>query len=79
MHECKSPHLQSDDVWQSFHCVEEHCTGSCCDDTNVVFNHSILPMRAYSTERLVLVGSVDVLVLKNLGCKDTIVTVDVLD
>jgi hypothetical protein len=35
-------------------------------------------MRAYSTERLVLVGSVYV-VLKNLGCKDTVVTVDVLD
>ena len=58
--------------------MEEHCTGSCCDEANVAFNHSVLPMRAYSTERLVLVGSINV-VLKNLGCKDTVVTVDVLD
>jgi hypothetical protein len=45
MHECETPHLQSDDIQPSFHCMEEHCTGSWCDDTNVAFNHSVLPMR----------------------------------
>ena len=77
MEKCEAPELRCDDVRPHLHGVQEHGTDSCCDYTNVPFDDSILPVSANSTEQLLLITCVE-MVTKGLGCKDPIVTMNVL-
>jgi hypothetical protein len=58
--------------------MEKHCTGSCCNDTDVALDYPILPMSADSTKGLMLVGCCN-MILEKLHGKDTIVTVNMFD
>jgi hypothetical protein len=76
VHKGKTPKLRGNDIWPHVHSMKKHGASACSDHTDVTFNYTILPMSAYTTEGLMLIGGID-MILKSLSSEYSIITVDV--
>jgi len=74
----KRPEFGCDDLWPGRHRMQKHgwCMG--CDDTNVLFDHAVLPVGADATERMALATNIKVLGKVSRG-EDTIIWINMFD
>ena len=77
VHECEAPELGCNDIRPHLHGVHEHGMSAGGDHTNVSFNYTILPMSTNTTKQLLLVICIK-MISKDLGCENTIVTMNML-